>query len=109
MVKTWIKNALKSLLKRVFKKNDLRSGNNFDFEVYLTSHGFVLKSDKDNVVFYVNVYNNVMLTINREKSTVTMFSTKELFSKINFIPNSPLFTDIYVTKTIESVNEKEIL
>jgi hypothetical protein len=98
-MREWIKN----IIKKLFKKNGLKRGKDFDFEHHLTTHNFVLNTFSISSRVYIHKQCKFMLIINLKNSTLSIISKKTLVSKLNFIPNSEVFLDIYLNLTIQKL------
>ena len=102
-MKEWIK----IVIKKLFEKNGLKSGKDFDFEKHLTTHNFVLNTFSNSARVYVHIQCKFLLIINLKSSTLSIVSKKTLVSKLNFIPNSEIFSDIYLNLTIKKLTNNE--
>ena len=102
-MKEWIK----IVIKKLFEKNGLKRGKDFDFEKHLTTHNFVLNTFDNSSRVYVHIQCKFLLIINLKSSTLSIVSKKTLVSKLNFIPNSEIFSDIYLNLTIQKLTHND--
>jgi hypothetical protein len=102
-MREWIKNRIK----KTFEKNGVKRGKDFDFEKHLTTHNFVLNTFNNSSRVYVHIQCKFLLIINLKSSTLSIVSKKTLVSKLNFIPNSQIFSDIYLNLTIKKLTHND--
>ena len=99
---------LKEKIKVFFGDKGIRWRKDFNFEEHLVeAHNFTLNQSSDTVNIYTHNSYNFMLIVNFNESIVSVILKKSLVSRLNFIPNSEMFSDIYINLTIQKLTSGE--
>lgn len=85
-------------------KNKIKRKGSINFEEELVYLGFVYNSTKNDYISYrYAAIPELFLFWNTEINDISMYYEKKLLSKINFLPNSRVFIEIFIKKTIENL------
>ena len=94
---------VRNIGKKIGKAIDRVLPQGYDFESHLIELGFSFKREKNGVKLYIHEDKVINIIWNTLTDDIHLYSGDKLYSKVNFVPNNPIFTENLIRKTIESV------
>ena len=82
---------------------NFKSAKEFNFEEHIPSLGFEYFSCSQTTRIYSHDSNKVLLVVNFKDSNVAIVDDKKIFSKLNFIPNNSLLSDMFISITLKNI------
>lgn len=95
--------AIKKIGKKISKTVERILPQGYDFEAHLIELDFRFKREKNGVKLYTHEDKVINIIWNTLTNDIHLYSANKLFSKINFVPNNPTFTENLIRKTIENI------
>ena len=94
---------VKNIGNKIGKAIDKILPQGYGFESHLIELGFSFKREKNGVKLYTHEDKVINIIWNTLTNDIHLYSGDKLFSKVNFVPNNPSFTENLIRKTIENI------